>query len=74
MLMNLSADAQQFSLPGGAWFCHIDSASGQIGNTPLDSLATVPAGSLWLASRAVVTVAAAAPTADSTPLQVPNAP
>jgi glycogen operon protein len=67
ILLNPSADAQQFILPAGAWFCHLDSARGEVGNAPLTSLATVPAGSLCLASRAVLAVTAAAARADSPP-------
>jgi glycogen operon protein len=72
LLLNLSTHAQQFSLPAGTWICHLNTSSGEIGNAPLDARATVTAASLWLASKAVLAVAAPGP--DSPPQKVRNVP
>ena len=51
LLCNASAQPVRFVLPPGGWWRHIDSASGDYQDHAIDASATVPAGSLWLASR-----------------------
>lgn len=50
LLINASDSAQTFQLPAGRWLRHIDSSTGLGANAVLSAAATVPPGSLWLAS------------------------
>jgi glycogen operon protein len=54
LLINASAAPVAFTLPPGRWLRHIDTASGTCHDVPLSGAATVPAGSLWLASAAAL--------------------
>jgi glycogen operon protein len=51
LLINAADTAQTFVLPPGRWLRHIDSSSGLCSDSPLPASASLPPGSLWLASN-----------------------